>query len=64
MTTWTLGAGVEHQQVGNTWTRAGIVSLSAGGALLVFDPRDGAGPVRLLSVRLACAPRPRAQMAD
>ncbi|KAF8528739.1 WD40-repeat-containing domain protein [Gautieria morchelliformis] len=48
-TTWTVGSGVEHQQMGNTWTGNGsIVSMSMGGVLNVFDPREGAGPVRMI----------------
>ncbi|KAK0458981.1 WD40 repeat-like protein [Desarmillaria tabescens] len=42
VTTWTVGSGVDNQQVGNTWsTETGIVSLSLGGDLNVFDPRVG-----------------------
>ncbi|KAF8587064.1 WD40 repeat-like protein [Ramaria rubella] len=48
-TTWTVGTGVEHQQVGNTWmSNDTIVSLSVGGSLNLFDPREGYGPVRIL----------------
>lgn len=50
-TKWTLGSGVEYQQMGNTWTSSGlIVSLSMGGILNVFDPREGAGPTKLIHV--------------
>ncbi|KAG9041224.1 WD40 repeat-like protein [Tulasnella sp. UAMH 9824] len=50
--TWTVGAGVPNQQVGNTWAGSssdtGIVSLSLGGNLNVFDRRSGDGPVKSL----------------
>ncbi|KAK0496108.1 quinon protein alcohol dehydrogenase-like superfamily [Armillaria luteobubalina] len=40
VTTWAVGSGVTSQQVGNTWSAEnGIVSLSLGGDLNVFDPR-------------------------
>lgn len=55
VTTWTVGAGVPNQQVGNTWAGSspdtGIVSLSMGGNLNVFDRRSGDGPVKSLFVR-------------
>ncbi|KAI0738973.1 WD40 repeat-like protein [Daedaleopsis nitida] len=52
-TTWTLGSGVNHQQVGNTWTAGdSIVSLSMSGDLNVFDKRVGDKPARVL-----CAPQ-------
>ncbi|KAG8933865.1 WD40 repeat-like protein [Tulasnella sp. 418] len=39
--TWTIGSGVAHQQVGNTWSgesdSSGIVSLSLGGQLNVLE---------------------------
>ncbi|KAK0192588.1 quinon protein alcohol dehydrogenase-like superfamily [Armillaria mellea] len=42
VTAWTVGSGVTNQQVGNTWSpENGIVSLSLGGDLNVFDPRVG-----------------------
>ncbi|KAH9855356.1 WD40 repeat-like protein [Lenzites betulinus] len=48
--TWTLGTGVNHQQVGNTWTEEdSIVSLSMSGDLNVFDKRVGDKPARVLS---------------
>ncbi|RPD61277.1 WD40 repeat-like protein [Lentinus tigrinus ALCF2SS1-6] len=47
--TWTLGSGVNHQQVGNTWTAGdSIVSLSMSGDLNVFDKRVGDKPARIL----------------
>ncbi|TBU43911.1 WD40 repeat-like protein [Dichomitus squalens] len=47
--TWTLGSGVNHQQVGNTWTAGDhIVSLSISGDLNVFDKRIGDKPARIL----------------
>lgn len=50
VTTWTLGSGVDHQQVGNTWTGGDdIVSLSISGDLNVFDKRVGDKPSRILS---------------
>lgn len=52
VTTWTLGGGVEHQQVGNTWAGdEDIVSLSVGGDLNIFDRRDGDRPRKILHVR-------------
>lgn len=49
--TWTLGKGLEHQQVGNAWTEGDdIVSLSLGGDLNVFDKRIGDKPARVLQV--------------
>ncbi|KAG6830598.1 hypothetical protein H0H92_015879 [Tricholoma furcatifolium] len=49
VTTWTLGSGIPHQQVGNTWCgEQDIVSLSLSGSLNIFDPRSGAGPSRIL----------------
>ncbi|KAI0690233.1 WD40 repeat-like protein [Cerioporus squamosus] len=48
-TTWTLGSGVNHQQVGNTWTAGdSIVSLSMSGDLNIFDKRVGDKPARVL----------------
>ncbi|KAI0763094.1 WD40 repeat-like protein [Trametes elegans] len=47
--TWSLGSGVNHQQVGNTWTEGdSIVSLSISGDLNVFDKRVGDKPARVL----------------
>ncbi|RPD75554.1 WD40 repeat-like protein [Lentinus tigrinus ALCF2SS1-7] len=47
--TWTLGSGVNHQQIGNTWTAGdSIVSLSMSGDLNVFDKRVGDKPARIL----------------
>lgn len=49
--TWTLGSGVNHQQVGNTWSGdSSIVSLSISGDLNVFDPRIGDKPSKVFSV--------------
>ncbi|KAI0300144.1 WD40 repeat-like protein [Multifurca ochricompacta] len=48
-TTYTLGTGLEHQQVGNVWSSPDtIVSLSFSGALNVFDMRSGEKPVKVL----------------
>ncbi|KDR80239.1 hypothetical protein GALMADRAFT_242541 [Galerina marginata CBS 339.88] len=50
VTTWTVGSGVNHQQVGNTWSgQNDLVSLSMSGDLNVFDPRTGDKPVRILN---------------
>ncbi|GAB1519155.1 WD40 repeat-like protein [Rhizoctonia solani] len=48
VTTWNLGSGVEHQQVGNTWAGDNLVSLSLNGTLNIFDKRDGSKPTRTL----------------
>ncbi|KAJ7031946.1 WD40-repeat-containing domain protein [Mycena alexandri] len=49
-TTWSLGAGVNNQQVGNVWNReADIVSLSLSGDLNVFDARVGDKPARVVT---------------
>ncbi|KAJ7461763.1 WD40 repeat-like protein [Mycena galericulata] len=49
-TTWSLGAGVNNQQVGNVWSReTDIVSLSLSGDLNVFDPRVGDKPARVVT---------------
>ncbi|OBZ67657.1 putative WD repeat-containing protein C9G1.05 [Grifola frondosa] len=49
VTTWTLGSGVPHQQVGNVWTEGDdIVSLSMSGNLNIFDKRVGDKPARVL----------------
>ncbi|KAF9477791.1 WD40 repeat-like protein [Pholiota conissans] len=48
--TWTVGSGVDYQQVGNTWSgQSDLVSLSMSGDLNVFDPRVGDKPVQVLS---------------
>ncbi|KIM46699.1 hypothetical protein M413DRAFT_440287 [Hebeloma cylindrosporum] len=50
VTTWTLGSGVNNQQVGNTWSgQSDLVSLSISGDLNVFDPRTGDKPTRIFS---------------
>ncbi|KAF8893170.1 WD40-repeat-containing domain protein [Gymnopilus junonius] len=50
VTTWTVGSGVNYQQVGNTWSgQSDLVSLSISGDLNVFDPRTADKPVRVLS---------------
>jgi WD repeat-containing protein 1 (actin-interacting protein 1) len=55
-TEWTLGSGVDHQQVGNTWAGPeNIVSLSMSGTINIFDRRQGAKPSRFLFVRLGIA---------
>ncbi|EJC99333.1 WD40 repeat-like protein [Fomitiporia mediterranea MF3/22] len=47
--TWTVGTGVQNQQVGNAWGPEGdIVSLSMSGIVNVFDQRKGDGPAHLL----------------
>ncbi|KAH8101147.1 WD40 repeat-like protein [Cristinia sonorae] len=49
VTTWKVGSGVNHQQVGNTWTAGDdIVSLSMSGDLNIFDKRSGERPARIL----------------
>jgi WD40 repeat protein len=52
-TTYTLGTGLQHQQVGNVWTLPDtVVSLSFSGNLNVFDRRSGEKkPVKVLHVR-------------
>ena len=53
VTTWKVGSGVSHQQVGNTWTSGDdIVSLSMSGDLNVFDKRSGEKPARIIQVGL------------
>ncbi|GJJ14817.1 hypothetical protein Clacol_009085 [Clathrus columnatus] len=48
-TTWKLGTGVDHHQVGNTWTSSNLViSLSLIGVLNVFDPRTGDKPIKII----------------
>ncbi|KZT03823.1 WD40 repeat-like protein [Laetiporus sulphureus 93-53] len=49
ITTWSLGSGVNYQQVGNTWTGGDdIVSLSVSGRLNIFDKRISDKPTRVL----------------
>ena len=51
-TTYTLGTGLQHQQVGNVWSSPDIiVSLSFSGDMNVFDRRSGEKPVKVLYVR-------------
>ncbi|EPQ52202.1 WD40 repeat-like protein [Gloeophyllum trabeum ATCC 11539] len=46
---WTVGTGVNHQQVGNVWAVPdSLVSLSMTGDLNVFDPRVGDKPARII----------------
>ncbi|KAJ6558029.1 WD40 repeat-like protein [Mycena capillaripes] len=48
--TWSLGAGVNNQQMGNVWSGAAdIVSLSLSGDLNVFDARVGDKPTRVVT---------------
>ncbi|KAJ6487813.1 WD40 repeat-like protein [Mycena sanguinolenta] len=48
-TTWSLGAGVNNQQMGNVWSReTDIVSLSLSGDLNVFDSRVADKPARVV----------------
>ncbi|KAI0002600.1 WD40 repeat-like protein [Russula compacta] len=48
-TTYTLGTGLQHQQVGNVWSSPDtIISLSLSGDLNVFDRRSGEKPVKVL----------------
>ncbi|KAF4618556.1 hypothetical protein D9613_010054 [Agrocybe pediades] len=47
--TWTVGSGVNHQQVGGTWSgESNLVSLSMSGDLNIFDSRTGGKPARVL----------------
>ncbi|KAF9269416.1 WD40 repeat-like protein [Marasmius fiardii PR-910] len=47
---WSIGVGVNHQQVGNTWSgESDIVSLSLSGDLNVFDVRVGNKPARVIN---------------
>ncbi|KAF8635414.1 hypothetical protein AX15_000408 [Amanita polypyramis BW_CC] len=49
VTTWSLGASVGNQQVGNVWSEENeFVSLSVNGDLNVFDSRMGEKPVRMI----------------
>jgi len=51
VTSWSLGAGVDYQQVGGTWTEGDdIVSLSLSGDLNVLDKRVAAKPSRIIRV--------------
>ena len=50
--TYTVGTGVNNQQVGNAWAPSGsIISLSMSGDLNIFDNQDTDKPSRVLSVR-------------
>ncbi|KAJ3512753.1 hypothetical protein NLJ89_g3342 [Agrocybe chaxingu] len=50
VTTWIVGSGIDHQQVGGTWVGdTDLVSLSMSGDLNLFDPRTGDKPVRVFS---------------
>ncbi|KZT62503.1 WD40 repeat-like protein [Calocera cornea HHB12733] len=42
--TWTVGSDLSSQQVGNTWVKNDIVSLSLSGDLNVFDRRETSRP--------------------
>ncbi|KAI0036110.1 WD40 repeat-like protein [Vararia minispora EC-137] len=47
--TYTLGPGVDHQQVGNVWSAPNtVVSLALSGDLNVFDTRSGDKPTKIL----------------
>ncbi|KAF9788338.1 WD40 repeat-like protein [Thelephora terrestris] len=49
VTSWSLGTGVDHQQVGGTWTEGDeIVSLSLSSDLNIFDKRVGDKPSRII----------------
>ncbi|KAK7462716.1 WD40 repeat-like protein [Stygiomarasmius scandens] len=49
VTTWTIGSGVNHQQVGGVWSgESDIVSLSLSGDLNIIDPRTGDKPRRVI----------------
>lgn len=51
VTTWTVGTGVNHQQLGNVWSgEEDIVSLSMSGDLNVFDRCVGDKPARVFNV--------------
>ncbi|KAJ7247874.1 WD40-repeat-containing domain protein [Mycena haematopus] len=48
--TWSLGAGVNNQQMGNVWSHeTDIVSLSLSGDLNVFDSRVADKPARVVT---------------
>lgn len=52
VTSWSLGTGVSHQQVGGTWTEGDeIVSLSMSSDLNIFDKRVADEPSRIIRVR-------------
>jgi len=54
VSTWTVGSGISHQQVGNVWSgETNLVSLSLSGDLNIFDPRIGDKPARILEVRFS-----------
>jgi hypothetical protein len=59
ITTYSLGTGLRHQQVGNVWNSPDtIVSLSFSGDLNVFDRRSGEKrPVKVLHVRDEITPK-------
>ncbi|KZO95341.1 WD40 repeat-like protein [Calocera viscosa TUFC12733] len=46
--TWTVGSDISSQQVGNTWAKDDIVSLSLSGDLNVFDRRDTGRPHQII----------------
>lgn len=49
VTSWSLGTGVDYQQVGGTWTEGDdIVSLSLSGDLNILDKRVAAKPSRII----------------
>ncbi|KAF9517484.1 hypothetical protein BS47DRAFT_1339315 [Hydnum rufescens UP504] len=49
ISSWTVGPGVDHQQVGCTWAGSeGIASLSLNGDINIFDQRTGDRPSRIL----------------
>jgi len=51
VTSWSLGPGVDNQQVGGTWTEGDeIVSLSMSSDLNVFDKRVSEKPSRIIQV--------------
>lgn len=59
MSSWSLGPGVDNQQVGGTWTEGDeIVSLSMSSDLNVFDKRVSEKPSRIIQVgsasRVSC----------
>ena len=55
--TWKLGTGVDHQQMGNTWSGdKDIVSLSLSGDMNIFDQRVGDKPARVLGVSFFLPP--------
>lgn len=48
---WSLGPGVDNQQVGGTWTEGDeIVSLSMSSDLNIFDKRVSDKPSRIIQV--------------